>query len=289
MIESSSETFNRLKQVPIFYTHDCKESNEYSIAYLDFVELNEEHDGEMHSVTFGRDTEENKEQYSKSLGLKLKVAKGNFDAIQINSDDVESLDAYEAIVDTAMDMIIERAYRNSERISKSQKQNYFKLDLTNPSFYFTDERKKKELQVQNLGRKLLSRILSISNLIAMQSRRGPASYVILPDNLYKMLEDVFSKKYRGLYNPGELASSVAGLSILCSDKLKSNQFIVGRKAKPEEPGFHLITSDSKLGNYLLDKPDNMIQKVDFKLLFIHDETKDNSVFGCEINWTDGEV
>jgi hypothetical protein len=131
--------------------------------------------------------------------------------------------------------------------------------------------------------------MSVSNLIAINGRRGPANYVILPEGLYKILEDALMKKYKGLYKPSKVADTFAFMSILCSDKLADDVFIVGRKPRPDEPGLHLVTSDSNLSNYIVNTPDSTIQKVGFKLLFVGDEDKDCTVYGCKVNWTNETI
>jgi len=274
MIKSSSEVFQELSNSDIFTTHDCGETNHYKLAYLDFVDISEEEQNGFEHVFDGP-----------RIGLKLKEVQGPLDAVNINPDDIDALDAYDKLTDIAVDMIIERAYKNSER----DESRHFNVDLLKPNYYFSDEKKREEIQGPNHGRKLLTRILGISNLIAITGRRGPANYVILPENLYKILESVFARKYKGLYKANELEASIAGLTLLCSDKLKDDQFIVGRKTCTEERGLHLITSDKNLSNYIVNTPDDMVQKVGFKLLFVGDEDKDCTVYGCKVNWTNETI
>ncbi len=269
MIKSSSEAFNELTNSEIFNVFDCGESNEYKFPYLSFVKIEPEKVKGQPTVS--------------QIGLEVKQANGYLDCVNINPDDTNSLDAHDTIVNHAVDIIIERARNNS----KKDTSNYFTVDLLKPTFYSRDEKKRDEIQGPNHGRKLISKILGISNIIAMESRMGAGNYVILPEMLYKIIEDSLSKKFKGLYKPSKVQDSLAGLNLLCSDKLQSDEFIVGRKPKPDQVGLHLITSDIHLSNYISNTPDDITQKVSFKLLFPIDE--DNTVYSCKVNWTDETI
>jgi hypothetical protein len=283
MIKSSSEVFQELNNSDIFNTLDCGETNHYKIAYLEFVELDETNDGEIN--TFTSSISRDQEPEINRMGLRLKMTEGPLDYVNINPDDVESLDAHDKITDVAVDMIIERAYKNSERDNPK----YFNVDFLKAPFYFSDEKKRGDIQVPNHGRKLIARILSVSNLIAINGRRGAGNYVILPESLYRILENTLMKKYKGLYKPSKVADTLSYMNILCSDKLADDVFIVGRKPQPEEPGLHLVTSDNNLSNYMVKSPEDLVHKLGFKLVWVGDESKDYTVYGCKVNWTNETI
>lgn len=253
MIQTSSDTFELLKNSDIFNVIDCGESDKYEFTYLSF------------------------ETTKQLISLTPTKCSGNLDAININPEDIYSLDAHNTIVDIAVETIIDKAFKNSKN------EKMFILDLEKPKFLSHDKDILDEVQLPNHGRKLIARIFTISNIIAMNSRRGPANYVILPENLYKIIEVSTIKKYKGLYKPNNVADNLYNMTILCSDKLKDDEFVVGRKPNREESGLHVITSEHNLSNYISLGPDEMIQKIGVKILFIDDN--DCTVYGCKINWT----
>ncbi len=269
MIMSSSEVFNELSNSEIFNVIDCGENNQYKFPYLSFVKIEPKKVKGQPAVS--------------QLGLEVKEASGYLDCVNINPDDTNRLDAHDTLVDLAVDLIIERARSNS----KKDTSGYFNVDLLMPTFYSKDKKKRDEIQGPNHGRKLIARILGVSNIIALEGRMGAGNYVILPEVLYEIIQDSLTKKYKGLYKPSSVQDSLAGLNLLCSDKLLNDEFIVGRKPKPDQIGLHLITSDSNLSNYVSNTPDDITQKVSFKLLFPNDE--DNSVYSCKVNWTDATL
>lgn len=54
-------------------------------------------------------------------------------------------------------------------------------------------------------------------------------------------------------------------------------------------GLHLVTSDMHLSNYISGGPDSTIHKVGFKLVWLGDEDKECTVYGCKVNWTNETI
>jgi len=85
---------------------------------------------------------------------------------------------------------------------------------------------------------LLNRIMSSSNLIAVNCRRGPASYVIMSPAAYNLLPNIGS----GLIRRPAATSSIAGLEILLCDSISST-VLIGRKAGVSEPGIYFSSEE----------------------------------------------
>lgn len=109
----------------------------------------------------------------------------------------------------------------------------------------TDEPDKKKAY-----RKLISRILAASNVIATKYRRGPGQYVLVNKEVYQYLffSDFVSFGYA--YDPKFYAPDgcVGGLKFFISPV--EDKIVVGRCGKNEEDGIYIGCQDPTLEDYL---------------------------------------
>jgi len=262
MEEAKSETLKYLENVKIFNLQKSNKTGEFVIPYLSFTETGEipKRTGESESNV-------------KTLALILRNEKGSLDRVILKEDELIEY----KIVDHAVDLLIEQAFKNSQQNLKDLSDRV-KLKLIHIDTVYD---KHIESVKESNAKLMIGKIMSLSNFIASNSRRGPANYVILPESLYSVIEYVTNNIYKGLYAPSDSLSNFTGINILCSNKLKDNQFIVGRKGTGNDPGLHLVTSERHINSYVLNKKNEAVPSPEYKLVLIEPET---FVFGCEVKW-----
>lgn len=126
--------------------------------------------------------------------------------------------------------------------------------LTTPDWtYFTSGTTVKQIDAANLGaenlgtrqRRLMSRLLAVSNMIAVRGRRGPATFAVCSPQTVSALQDIASFVAYPMANtinqvPGALypAGTIAGLSIYVDPNMGYNdgRIAVGRKGDGNTPG-----------------------------------------------------
>lgn len=113
-------------------------------------------------------------------------------------------------------------------------------------------------------RKVVSRVLTASNMIATRARRGPATFVIIDQEYVDYLRyDVPDDTY--FFTLDSLGRFLGGLEIFVSRKL-GNTVIIGRCPKdPSEPGLHMVTTDDDISGDIV-MLENDIAGVDVKYM-----------------------
>ncbi len=113
-------------------------------------------------------------------------------------------------------------------------------------------------------RKVVSRVLTASNMIATRARRGSATFVIIDQEYVDYLRyDVPDDTY--FMTLDALGTFLGGLEIFVSRKL-GNTVIVGRCPRdPSEPGLHVVTTDDDISGDIV-MLDNDIAGVDVKYM-----------------------
>lgn len=91
-------------------------------------------------------------------------------------------------------------------------------------------------------RRLISKILASSNMIAVKTRRGPGQYVIANRDTISILSSYESVSY--IYQL-ENSPALAGLKLYVCDDL-GDTVIVGRCGEGDEPGIKLVSNEDSL-------------------------------------------
>lgn len=261
-----SSLMNSLSNSPIFNLHDCGLESKYKIHYLKYtlVESKEaDEPGHYTGFTSGYSTENGATEL---LALKVcsfegevpedgkiyELSQNDYLLNEINSD--------------AVDVIRENSIINSSKLEI----NISELNID------------KNLDEGTIYRRILSRILSGSNQIAMNHRRGPGSYVIMHEDIFEYIKNHNKPTLKALYNSIDNNIAVAGLLFYCSDRLQPGEFIVGRKGREDEPGLHLTTSEAILFNYYTEDIDDARLKLRYKI----DVLEELPAYYFKLNFTD---
>lgn len=99
------------------------------------------------------------------------------------------------------------------------------------------------------SRKLITRIMMVSNHISMTSRMGPPKTMIVGKKVLDMLvqSPYFSNQVSGT---GPIIGNLSGMSVIFSPKIKSNKIILIRVSERTDPGINLINNTSQNEYYL---------------------------------------
>lgn len=99
------------------------------------------------------------------------------------------------------------------------------------------------------SRKLISRVMMVSNHISMTSRMGPAKTMIIGKDVLDILvqSTMFSNQVSGT---GPIIGNLMGMSVIFSPKIKSNKIILIRISERTDPGINLINNTSQNEYYL---------------------------------------
>lgn len=97
-------------------------------------------------------------------------------------------------------------------------------------------------------RKMLARILVMANMIATTTRRGPATFVLVNESVYKELFFPDGEPKVKFFSP---TSDIAGLKFFISPI--GDKVIVGRQAKENEPGIFIQCKEPTVENYKINE------------------------------------
>lgn len=152
----------------------------------------------------------------------------------------------EHVADEVLEKILELSNKNKENMSEHFPTGLdIKLTGENP---YMDKRK------------VISRILTASNMIATHGRRGPANFIIIgKDYVNYIRQDVQDNV--AFQSIDEIGNMTYGLNVFVSGKL-GNTVVVGRCSNEDnEPGIHLITTTDDISGHVIIK-NNDIHNVD---------------------------
>ena len=256
-----------LSYSPLFNFHDCGMETKYKIHYLKFEALDKNESEIDLNQGFSKSYSTNK-PIQGTIGLKVCTYENE---ITDESGKVIELSTNQDIVNEihsdALGIIYQAALKNTEG-----------LNIIHDNFVISYN------NIEQSYRRVVSRILSYSNMIAINYRRGPASYVILNEKLFKILNEQYQPKTKVLYSPSDYTFSLGGLKFYCSDKLKEGEVLVGRKGKEDEPGLHLTASDA----ILLMHFSETIDEAKVKLRYNLDEVEQIPVYYINFNFEENE-
>jgi len=99
------------------------------------------------------------------------------------------------------------------------------------------------------SRKLITRVMMVSNHISMTSRMGPPKTMIVGKKVLDMLvqSPYFSNQVSGT---GPIIGNLSGMSVIFSPLLKKNKIILIRVSERTDPGINLINNTSQNEYYL---------------------------------------
>jgi len=133
--------------------------------------------------------------------------------------------------------------------------------------YQKDSTISEEENSQKFSRKIVSRIQASSSMIAMSlSRRGPGTFIVVGTDIPPFFLDSFITKPKsqsieynvGSFNPN-IIGNFSGMTVIVSNRIKSNKIIIGRSETVADGGGLSIMND--LNNYyLVETPHTFYKK-----------------------------
>lgn len=107
--------------------------------------------------------------------------------------------------------------------------------------------------IQQHSRKLVSKILLVSNQMAINSRIGPANSLIVGKKVYDLLltSPAFSYQISGT---GPLVGTIAGLSVVFSNKISDDKLILVKTNKKSDNGLNVINNTLISEFYIKETP-----------------------------------
>lgn len=103
-----------------------------------------------------------------------------------------------------------------------------------------------------LSRKIITRIVMISNLIASNGRIGPANTIISGLDIYKYL--LLSNGMMLYKNDGVVTGNINGMNVIPSPYIKSNKIIMMRNIQKTENGLNVINCPNDMRYFLKETP-----------------------------------
>jgi hypothetical protein len=103
-----------------------------------------------------------------------------------------------------------------------------------------------------LSRRVITRIMLISNLIASTGRTGPANTIIVGLDAYKYL--LISNGMMVSSNDGIVTGNINGINVIPSPYIKSNKIIMMRNAQKTENGLNVINCPNDMRYFLKETP-----------------------------------
>lgn len=102
-----------------------------------------------------------------------------------------------------------------------------------------------------LSRRVITRMMMTSNLIASTGRTGPANTIIVGLEAYKYL--LISNGMMA-YNDGVVTGNINGMNIIPSPYIKSNKIIMMRNVQKTENGLNVINCPNEMRYFLKETP-----------------------------------
>jgi hypothetical protein len=102
------------------------------------------------------------------------------------------------------------------------------------------------------SRRVITRIMMVSNLISSTSRMGPANTIIVGLDAYKYL--MISNGMIMTNNDGIVSGLINGMNVVPSPYIKSNKIIMMRNVQKTENGLNVINCPNDLRYFLKETP-----------------------------------
>lgn len=115
---------------------------------------------------------------------------------------------------------------------------------------------------QKFSRKLLTRVMSISSMIAASlSRIGPATFIIIGTDVLPIISGLMgSFNSSPIIENKDIIGSLSGITVIVSNKIQSNKVIVGRAETNQDAGGLIVMNDMNR-YYILETPHTFYKKV----------------------------
>jgi hypothetical protein len=156
--------------------------------------------------------------------------------------------SYEEIWDRTISHIISNTQGNHPLISKN--------NITSIK-YTPDPLKPESENIQIFKRRVVTRVMMMSNLIATTSRKGPATFALVGIDVLDYLRDSFFEM-KPSDNPN-IIGNLGGVAIILSNKVRPNKIIVGRTEKNIDGGGLIVLNDMD-NYYMIETPHTFYKK-----------------------------
>ena len=103
-----------------------------------------------------------------------------------------------------------------------------------------------------LSRRVITRIMMTSNLLASTGRTGPANTIIVGLDAYKYL--MISNGMMMTNNDGVVSGNINGMNVIPSPYIKSNKIIMMRNVQKTENGLNVINCPNDMRYFLKETP-----------------------------------
>ena len=103
-----------------------------------------------------------------------------------------------------------------------------------------------------LSRRIMTRIMLISNLIASTGRTGPANNIIVGLDVYKYL--MISNGMMMTNDEGVVTGNINGMNVIPTPYIKSNKIIMMRNVQKTENGLNVINCPNDMRYFLKETP-----------------------------------
>jgi len=103
-----------------------------------------------------------------------------------------------------------------------------------------------------LSRRVITRIMMVSSLIASSGRTGPANTIIVGLDAYKYL--LLSNGMIVSSNNGVVTGNINGINVITSPYIKSNKIIMMRNVQKTENGLNVINCPNDMRYFLKETP-----------------------------------
>jgi hypothetical protein len=103
-----------------------------------------------------------------------------------------------------------------------------------------------------LSRRVVSKIILLSNYIASTGRTGPANTIIIGLDAYKYL--LLSNGMMTSSNDGVVTGNINGMNVIPSPYIKSNKIIMMRNVQKTENGLNVINCTNDMRYFLKETP-----------------------------------
>jgi hypothetical protein len=103
-------------------------------------------------------------------------------------------------------------------------------------------------------RRVLTRIMLVNNMITQTSRIGPASSIILGEDVFNIISQSSNFSYQ-VSGTGPINGKIAGLSVIFSEKITKNKVILIRTNSNSDNGLNVI-NDTQNGEFYIKETPN---------------------------------
>jgi hypothetical protein len=103
-----------------------------------------------------------------------------------------------------------------------------------------------------LSRRVVSKIILLSNYISSTGRTGPANTIIIGLDAYKYL--LLSNGMMASSNDGVVTGNINGMNVIPSPYIKSNKIIMMRNVQKTENGLNVINCTNDMRYFLKETP-----------------------------------